>query len=105
MYKEVKDQFIKLVLGKASVPSGLSDLNHYFRTYEAINFRTEKQEHDSIVAISENFRYGTIITQAKNTDELSEKIKNAILTAFEVPSSYSKEAGVRRVGEHEYAFA
>lgn len=105
LYKEAKDQFIKFVLGKASVPSGLSDLHHYFRTYGAIHFRTEKQEDGSLVAISENFRYGSIITRAQNADELSEKIKDAILTAFEVPSSYSKEAAVHRIGEQEYAFA
>lgn len=105
LYKQTKDQFIKLLLGKSSVPSGLSDLNHYFRTYEAISFRTEKQDDGSLVAISENFRYGTIITSASNPTELDEKIKDAILTAFDVPSSYAKEAGVERTDEKEYAFA
>lgn len=105
LYKQTKDQFIKLLLGKASVPSGLSDLHHYFRTYDPINFRTEKQEDGSIVAISENFQYGSIITHAQNTNELNEKIKDAILTAFDVPSSYTQEAAIRRTDEKEYAFA
>lgn len=105
LYKQTKDQLIKLLLGKASVPSGLSDLHHYFRTYEPINFRTEKQEDGSIVAISENFQYGSIITHAQDTNELNEKIKDAILTAFDVPSSYAQEAAIRRTDEKEYAFA
>lgn len=105
LYKEAKDKIIKLMLGKASVPGGLADLHHYFRMYGAINFRTEIQEDGSIVAISEDFRYGSIVTHARDADALSEKIKDAILTAFEVPSSYSKEAAIHRVGEQEYAFA
>ncbi len=105
IYKRAKDRLIKLLLGKASVPSGLADLHHYFRTYDGINFRTENQADGSIVAISENFHYGSIITHAQNPSELNEKIKDAILTAFSVPSSYAKEANVRRTDEHAYAFA
>ncbi len=104
-YKQAKDHLIRLMLGKDAVPSGLADLNHYFRTYGAINFRSEKQEDGSIVAISENFQYGSIVTSAKTQKELDEKVKDAILTAFEVPSSYAKEAGVHRETEKEYAFA
>ncbi len=105
LYKQVKDQFIRSMLGKNVVPSGLAELNRYFRTYGPINFRPEKQEDGSIVAISENFRYGSIVTSGKNKHELDENIKDAILTAFEVPSSYAKEAEVHRVTEKEYAFA
>lgn len=105
LYKQTKDQLIKLMLGKASVPSGLLDLNHYFRMYGPINFRHEKQDDGSLVAISDNFRYGTIITHAENREQLDEKVKDAILTAFDVPSSYAKEAAVRRTDEKEYAFA
>ncbi len=93
------------MFGEAYVPSGLSDLHRYFRTYEPINFRKEKQEDGSVVAISTNFKYGSIIASAANEDELIEKIKDAILTAFDVPSSYAKEAAVRHTGEKEYAFA
>jgi len=104
-YKQAKDQLVKLALGGATAPRGLVELNHYFRVYDPITFRHEKQEDGSIIAISQNFRYGSIITQAENKNELDEKVKDAILTAFEVPSSYAKEAGVHRVGEKEYAFA
>lgn len=105
IYKQAKDQLARLVLGGEFAPQGLVELNHYFRFNGPITFRHEKQEDGSIVAISENFRYGSIITSAENTEELDEKVKDAILTAFEVPSSYAKEAGVHRVGEKEYAFA
>lgn len=104
-YKQAKDKLIKLLFGTSSVPSGLSDLHHYFRTYEPINFHIEKQEDGSLVALSENFRYGRIITHAQNPIELNEKIKDAILTAFDVPSSYAQEAAVKRTDEKEYAFA
>ena len=105
LYKQTKDQFIKFVLGKSSVPSGLADLHHYFRVYEPIRFFTEQQEDGSLVAVSQNYQYGSIITHAQNSNELSDKIKDAILTAFEVPSSYSKEAAIQRMGDQEYAFA
>ena len=105
LYKQTKDQFVKFILGSATAPRGLVELNHYFRVYGPITFRHEMQEDGSIVAISDNFRYGSIITQATKQSELDEKVKDAILTAFEVPSSYAKEAGLHRVGEKEYAFA
>jgi hypothetical protein len=105
LHKQVKDLFIKALLGKESVPSGLVELNHYFRFYGPIGFRHEKQEDGSIIVISENFKYGSIITHVKNETELDEKIVDAILTAFEVPSSYTKQADLKRVGEKDYAFA
>ena len=88
LYKQAKDQFIRLMLGKDSVPIGLIELNRYFRMYEPIQFREEEQEDGSTVAISENFRYGSIVTSGKDQQELDENVKDAILTAFEVPSSY-----------------
>ncbi len=105
LYKQAKDHIAKFFLGSKLAPQGLVELNHYFRFHGPINFRHEKQEDGSIMAISENFRYGIIITHAEKQEELDEKVKDAILTAFEVPSSYAKEAGVHRVGEKEYAFA
>ncbi len=103
--KLLKDRCVKLLLGKSLVPSGLAELNNYFRINRVINFSNERQADGSLVAISSDFRYGRIITSAKNEEELEEKIKDAILTAFEVPSSYAKDAGVHRVGERGYAFA
>ncbi|HLD82279.1 MAG TPA: hypothetical protein VJA22_03690 [Patescibacteria group bacterium] len=105
LHKQAKDWLIKALLGKESVPSGLAELNHYFRSFGPIGFRREKQEDGSIVMISENFRYGSIITHVKNESHLDEKVVDAILTAFEVPSSYAKQADLKRVGEKEYAFA
>lgn len=105
-YKELKDQLIRALLGKNSVPSGLVELHHYFRSFGPINFREEKQEDGSIVAISTDFRYGSIITSARHQGDLDRKVEDAILTAFEVPSSYAKEAGVHRLGDLKgYAFA
>ena len=105
VYKQLKDQCIKLLLGKDVVPSGLSELNNYFRVHGPIHFTCEKQEDGSLVAVSNDFLYGSIITHAKDSSELEEKVKDAVLTAFEVPSSYAKEANVHRVGEGGYAFA
>ena len=115
IYKQTKDCFIRLALGKDSVPSGLFELHQYFRTNEPISFKFEKQEDGSFVAISQNFRYGSIITSAKKPEELNEKVKDAILTAFEIPSSYQQEAGIHCLDEQtagsynidkkEYAFA
>lgn len=103
--KQTKDQLIKALLGKTSVPRGLAELHQYFRMNDPIVFRYEKQEDGSIVAMNQNFRYGSIVTHAQSKEELDENVKDAILTAFEVPSSYTKEAGLHRVEEKEYAFA
>lgn len=105
LYKQTKDKIIRFMLGSQAVPSGLSELHRYFRVYGPINFRFEKQEDGSFVAISDNFRYGSIITRAGTIKDLDEKIKDAILTVFEVPSSYAKEADVRKMESREYAFA
>ncbi len=104
--KKTKDAFFKFILGETIVPRGLSELNHYFRVYGPINFKNKK-EGNVIVATSTNFRYGSIITFGKNPEELDKKVKDAILTSFEVPSSYAKEADIRRTEEkkEEYAFS
>lgn len=105
LYKQAKDQLTKYLLGRDSAPAGLVELNRYFRFYGAINFQEEKQEDGSLVVISKDFKYGTIITHIKKNDDHDEVVKDAILTAFEVPSSYAAEAGVHRVKDGEYAFA
>lgn len=96
--KITKDHLIRALLGKAAVPKGLSDLHSYFRFNGPINFE-KHQEGDVIVAVSKDFRYGSIITHGRNLEELDRNIKDAILTSFEVPSSYAKEAEIKRVGE------
>ena len=40
LYKQLKDHCIKLVLGKASIPPGLAELHHYFKTYGPIRFKS-----------------------------------------------------------------
>lgn len=104
--KQVKDYLGRFLLGSAAVPSGLFELQRYFRANGPINFKVEKQEDGTYIAVSTDFRQGSIITQATIFEELDEKIKDAILTTFEVPSSYAKEADIRRQGTgQEYAFA
>ncbi len=103
--KKAKDQLIKALLGKTSVPRGLFELGQYISIYGPINFRYENGENGNIVAISDNFRYGSIITSGKDTDELDRNIKDAILTSFEIPSSYAKEAGIKKVGDKREAYA
>ncbi|MBU1126673.1 MAG: hypothetical protein ABH826_03045 [Patescibacteria group bacterium] len=103
--KQAKDRLIKFVLGKSTIPQGLNELNKYFRIYGPINFTFEKQLDGSFVAMSKDFKYGSIVTSAKNREGLDEKVHDAILTAFEVPSSYAQEAAVHRVGDRGYAFA
>lgn len=105
MYKQLRDKAARLLLGGETVPSGLAELHHYFRVFGPINFRFEKQDDGSLVAVSDNFRYGSIITRAAKQEELDAKIADAILTAFEVPSSYAKDAAVHRVDRQQYAFA
>ncbi len=106
IFKQLKDKIGKIVLGQNVVPEGLFELGQYFRFYGPINFEFH-EENREIVAISNNFRHGSIVTSGKNKEELDKNIKDAIMTAFDVPSSYEKEAGIKNVNsnEKEYAFA
>lgn len=110
IFKQTKDYLIKILWNGKSVPIGLFELAQYFRANSAIHFEF-KQEGKEIIAISKDFRYGTIVTSAENQEDLDEKIKDAILTAFDVPSSYAKEAGVHKIEQKieqkacAYAFA
>lgn len=102
--KRIKDQLIKALYGKESVPKGLFDLHEYFRLYKQINFDNYK-ENGVIVAVSNDFKQGSIVTSGLNQEELDKNIKDAILTAFSVPSSYVGNAGIIRVGENQKAYA
>ncbi|MCK5416173.1 hypothetical protein KAI92_01960 [Candidatus Parcubacteria bacterium] len=103
MLKQVKDHLVKLLNGN-SVPVEYLELKKYFRFNEPINFEFKKEDGE-IIAISTNFRHGSIITSAKTQEELDKNIEDAILTSFEVPSSYKKMAGLHKVGQvqHQYA--
>lgn len=105
IYKQVKDYLFRFLRRKDLVPRGLLELNRYFRLFGPIQFNIEIQEDGGIVAVSKNFRYGSIITRANQKEELDGQIKDAILTAFEIPSSYATEAGIRRTEEQVYAIA
>jgi hypothetical protein len=103
--KKVKDQCLKKFWGDSIVPRGLFELNHYFMIYGPISFKRENGAGE-IIALSTNYKYGSIITSGKNEQELEQNIKDAILTSFEVPSSYAKEANIYKIGQTEaYALA
>jgi predicted RNase H-like HicB family nuclease len=107
LLKQAKDRLIRLALGSKVVPSGLAELGHYIRVNGSIDFGFEKQEDGSYVAVSKDFRYGSIVTAGKDLRELEDNIKDAILTSFEIPSSYARDADLRRVESDKrgYAFA
>jgi len=106
--KELKDNFIKVISGGPTVPRGLFELQDYFRLYGPIHFENINKK-DYIIARSTNFHWGSIMTEGKNEKELDQNVQDAILTAFEIPSSYSKEASIKKVGsvdkKKEYAIA
>jgi len=106
--KVIKDHIIKAAWGREDLrPRGLFELSEYMRHNRGINFEYHKNEDGSITAVSTNFRFGSIITQGKDLQELDKNIKDAILTSFEIPSSYAKEAKIVKVGveQKEYALA
>ncbi len=103
--KKMKDQLIKLLFGNSAVPRGLFELNQYFRHHGPIHFRNEQGEDGSIIAISENFRFGSIITSGKTPEELDKNIQDAILTSFSIPSSFAKEASIHKVGDTQEKYA
>ena len=104
--KQVKDNIVKVMLGSNSVPRELLELSNYFRFYGPINFEFHK-DGDVITAVSKDFKHGSIITSGKNEKELDENIKDAIMTAFDLPSSYKKEAKISNINskKEKYAFA
>lgn len=104
--KRAKDHIIKFMLGKDAVPRGLFESREYFRANGNIHFEYIKRG-GVIIARSTDFRWGSIVTQGKNDKELDTNIKDAILTSFEIPSSYAHEANINRVGsiKEEYAIA
>jgi len=107
IFKRAKDQLIKfLLISSKTVPQGLFELNRYCRLFGGIHFQYKKEK-GTLIAISDGFKLGSIVTSGKDEKELDKNIKDAILTFFEIPSSYSKEASICKVGERqgEYAIA
>ena len=105
IYKKIKDYFIKLLLGSKIVPQGLFELSRYCQLFGPIHFKYSKSEDGTIIAVSTDFKLGSVVTSGKNENELDKNIKDAILTFFEIPSSYSKEASIRKVGEKQEGYA
>ena len=102
--KVTKDYIIKAIRGKNVVPRELLDLHDYFRIYDPINFIYEKKD-GLIIAESTNFRFGSIITSGRNEKELEENIKDAIITSFDLPAAYSKEAKIYNMGKNTNTYA
>ncbi|MFH1146046.1 MAG: hypothetical protein V1707_03745 [bacterium] len=82
------------------------ELRQYFTAYGPIEF-TINQEEGRLVAVSSNFRHGSIVTHGSTSQELDQNIEDAILTAFDVPAVYKHQARPRRLnsGEPRYAVA
>ena len=107
IFKRAKDQLIKfLLISSKTVPQGLFELSRYCQLFGGIHFQYKKEK-GTLIAISDGFKLGSIVTSGKDEKELDKNIKDAILTFFEIPSSYSKEASICKVGEKqgEYAIA
>lgn len=106
--KIVKDWLFKAYLdSQHMVPEGLVDLQKYFRQNGPIRFSFH-QEEGMLVAVSSNFRFGSIVTSGRDQQELDVNVADAILTSFNVPSSYAMKAGIHREGKaegHAYALA
>ena len=106
--KVLKDRIIKAAWDDEDLkPKGLFELSEYMRHYKGINFDDHRNEDGTYTAVSTNFRFGSIITSGRTMEELDKNIKDAILTSFEIPSSYAKEANIVEVGKEqkEYALA
>ncbi|MDP3741575.1 MAG: hypothetical protein Q8R08_04620 [bacterium] len=102
--KVVRDYIIRQAFGKDSIPRGLYELSEYARHHGPIVFDFHKDD-GIITAVSKDFRFGSIITQGKDEQELDRNIKDAILTSFEIPSSFKREANIKRVGEQAKGYA
>lgn len=105
--KVIKDYIIKKLKFGDSVPRELFELSDYFRHFGPINFKHKKGDNGRLIAVSSNFRYGSIVASGKNIKDLEKNVKDAILTAFDVPSVYNKEADIKKVSKANkgYVFA
>lgn len=104
IFKITKDYIVKTILGEDTIPRELLDLHDYFRLYGPIHFSYDRRG-EFIIAESTNFRFGSIITSATNEKELDSNIKDAIMTSFDLPSVYSKEAKIYQEGANKSAYA
>lgn len=106
--KVLKDYVFKAVWDYEDLkPKGLFELSQYMRHFGPIQFQYHRNEDGTFTAVSLNFRLGAIVTSGREIEELEKNIKDAILTSFEIPSTYAKEAKIVKVGgeQKEYALA
>ncbi|MDO8469794.1 MAG: hypothetical protein Q7S84_02100 [bacterium] len=104
IFKVAKDRVGKFILGTSTVPSGLLDLHRYFKNFGPIRFEHHR-EGDTLVSVSANFTYGSIVAHGRTPEELDRSVKDGILTAFSVPSAYAPEAAIRRETDRGEAYA
>jgi len=102
--KVFKDRAVRSILGKDYVPESLFDFSEYFRHFKEINFEYHK-EGDITIAVSTDFKYGSIVTSGRNKEELDKNIKDAILTSFEVPSAYLDKINLHQVDDQREGYA
>lgn len=102
--KVLKDRAAKALRPRDYVPVGLVEMVRYFRDHGPIQFEFERTD-GVIVARSRDFRYGSIVTSGKDQKEVDRNVKDAILTAFEIPSAYAEKAAIRRTDERGYVAA
>lgn len=102
LMKSIRDKAAKVLFSGFYVPGGLLEWKLYSRDFGGINFRIEQKD-GVFFATSNGFRHGSIITSGSSIEDLDVNIRDAILTAFEIPSSYAKEADIKRQGERRPA--
>ena len=66
------------------------ELLEYFQCNNPIEFDVN-YVNDKFIAVSKNFKNGSIVTSGINCRILNENIEDAILTSFEVPFLYFKK--------------
>lgn len=66
-----------------------SGLDKYLKTNNPIVF-DKKKEGGVFIAVSNNFKYGSIITSAHSQEDLDLNIEDAVLTAFDMPVTHKK---------------
>jgi hypothetical protein len=101
--KVVKDHIDKWVFHRGQMPLEVKEWKKYVAVNGAVTFKFDEQEDGSWVASSTNFKYGSIITSADSKEDLDSEIKDAILTAFSIPSAYAGEAKVLNSKDLQYA--
>lgn len=104
MIKYIKDSLIKYLAGSDFLPEEVFEASEYFRHFSGINFDI-KEEDGLFIATSTNFRWGTIMTSGATLKELDRNIKDAILTAFSVPSAYADKLKIQNVDERQKKYA